>query len=130
MKPYRLRQHITVPTIEISFKTSKALDFNDTASLRGFIGRLFSENILLHNHDNESLRYTYPRVQYKIMNSHAVVVGLAEGIEALKPLAQLDRIVIGHEDIQIDNFKIIEDQSRLGILNDLISYSFLTPGLP
>ena len=129
MKPYRLRQHITVPTIEISFKTSKALDFNDTASLRGFIGRLFSENILLHNHDNESLRYTYPRVQYKIMNSHAVVVGLAEGIEALKPLAQLDRIVIGHEDIQIDNFKIIEDQSRLGILNDLISYSFLTPWL-
>jgi hypothetical protein len=129
MKSYRLRQHITVPTIEISFKTTKDLDFNDTSKLRGFIGRLFSENILLHNHDNESVRYTYPRVQYKIMDFHAVVIGLAEGIEALRPLAQLDRIIIGHEDIQIEDFQIIEDQSRLGILKEPIPYSFLSPWL-
>ncbi len=129
MKSYRLRQHITIPTIEISFKTSKVLDFNDTSKLRGFIGRLFSENILLHNHDNESLRYSYPRVQYKIMDSHAVVIALAEGIEALSQLAQLDRIIIGYEDIQIDDFQIVEDQPRFGIINNHLPYSFLTPWL-
>jgi len=129
MKSYRLRQYIVVPTIELSFKTLQTLDFSDTARLRGFIGRLYSENILLHNHDNESLKYTYPRVQYKIIDSDTIVVGLAEGIEALKPLAQLDRIVIGHDNVQIDNFQIIEDQCRLGILNDQLPYSFLTPWL-
>lgn len=129
MKSYRLRQYIKVPTIEVSFKTLQPLDFSDTACLRGFIGRLFSENILLHNHDNESLRYTYPKVQYKIIDSDAHIIGLAEGIEALKPLGQLDRIVIGHDNIEIDDFQIIEDQCRIGILNDQISYTFLTPWL-
>lgn len=129
MKSYRLRQHVTVPTIEISFKTLKALDFNDTSKLRGFIGRLFSKNILLHNHDNETLRYTYPRVQYKIIDNIAVIIGLAEGSEALKPLAQLDRIIIGHDNIQIEDFQIIEDQCRIGILNNQLPYSFLTPWL-
>lgn len=129
MKSYRLRQNITVPTIEVSFKTSKVLDFDDTTSLRGFIGRQFSKNVLLHNHDNDSLRYLYPRVQYKIIDSHAIVVGLAEGIEASKPLERLERIIIDHEDIQIEDFQIIEDQSRLGILNDQFPYSFLTPWL-
>ena len=129
MTSYRLRQNITVPTIELSFKTSKTLNFSDTVRLRGFISRIFSNNILLHNHDNESLRYSYPRVQYKVIDSHAIVLGLAEGIEALKPLAQLNRIVIGHEDIHIDDFEIIEDKSPLGILSNHQPYSFLTPWL-
>jgi hypothetical protein len=129
MNSYRLKRNITVPTIEISFKTSPQLNFSDTARLRGFIGRLFSENILLHNHENESLRYTYPRVQYKIIDPHSIIIGLVEGVKALRLLAQLDRIVIGHEDIQIEDFQIIEDQTHFGILNDQLPYSFLTPWL-
>jgi len=129
MKSYRLRQNIIVPTIELSFHILKDMDFNDTPRLRGFIGKMFSRNILLHNHDNDTLRYSYPRVQYKVINSHAIVVGLAEGIEELKPLAQLERIIIGHEDMQIENFEITEDKSPFGILNDQTSYSFLTPWL-
>jgi len=129
MNSYRLKRNITVPNIEISFKTSPQLNFSDTARLRGFIGRLFSENILLHNHENESLRYTYPRVQYKIIDPHSIIIGLAEGVKALRLLAQLDRIVIGHEDIQIEDFQINESQARWGILKDQFSYSFLTPWL-
>jgi len=129
MNSYRLKRNITVPTIEISFKTSPQLNFSDTARLRGFIGRLFWENILLHNHENESLRYTYPRVQYKIIDPHSIIIGLAEGVKALRLLAQLDRIVIGHEDIQIEDFQIIESQARWGILKDQFPYSFLTPWL-
>ncbi len=129
MNSYRLKRNIAVPTVEISFKTSPPLNFSDTVRLRGFIGRLFSGNILLHNHENECLRYTYPRVQYKIIDSHSIIIGLAEGVKALRLLAQLDRIVIGHEDMQIEDFQIIEGQACLGILNNQLAYSFLTPWL-
>ena len=46
-----------------------------------------SGNVLFHNHtDNEEkpLRYRYPLVQYKVLRKKAAIVGVAEGVLALR----------------------------------------------
>jgi len=56
--------------------------------LRGFFGNLFKDKSpLLHNHyDDGKLRYKYPLVQYKVVNSVPMLVGIAEGSELLSEL--------------------------------------------
>ncbi len=129
MKLRRLRQNIIVPTIELSLTTSKILKFCDSVYLRGFIGRNFPENIFLHNHDNDSLNYSYPRVQYKVIDSNAKIIGLLEGVDAVKQFPQFEKITIGQKEISVKKYLITEEQSSLGISDDQLPYTFLTPWL-
>ena len=126
---YRLRQSMTIPTIELVLKTSKSLDFENSIGLRGFIGRQFAENISLHNHNHKSLVYSYPRVQYKIIDSKTSIIGLAEGVKAIKNIPHLKKITLGHEDVKVEDIDLSEAQSIFGISDDHLSYSFLTPWL-
>ncbi len=56
--------------------------------LRGYIGNVFKEKSpLLHNHyDDGKLRYSYPLVQYKIVNKSPMLVGIKEGADLLLDL--------------------------------------------
>ena len=53
--------------------------------LRGYFGNLFKEKSpLLHNHfETGELRYAYPLVQYKIIDSIPLLLGINEGAELL-----------------------------------------------
>jgi len=129
MKLRRLRQNIIVPTIELSLTTSKILKFCDSVYLRGFIGRNFPENIFLHNHDNDSLNYSYPRIQYKVIDSNAKIIGLAEGVDAVKQFPQFERITLAQEEVPVKGHSVTEEQSSLGIACEPLPYTFLTPWL-
>lgn len=64
------------------------LQTRDAHKLRGYFGNLFaSESPLLHNHLSDgSLSYSYPKVQYKVINNQPLLVGLGEGAELLTAL--------------------------------------------
>ena len=47
------------------------------------INMLQQDNILFHNHEGEGLRYSYPLIQYKLINRHAAIVCIGEGSEAV-----------------------------------------------
>jgi hypothetical protein len=129
MSLHRLRQNITVPTIELTLKTSKPLIFDESVGLRGFIGRYFQENILMHNHDDNSFIYSYPRVQYKVIEPKIIIIGLAEGFDAVKELRLLENIIIGSENILVECVNFTENESIFGISAIKYPYSFLTPWL-
>jgi hypothetical protein len=64
-------------------------------ALRGYIGRAFPENTLLHQHIADGrTAYLYPRVQYRVTNGVAQIVAIAEGVtavnEVLDSLSELD----------------------------------------
>lgn len=131
MNLHRLMKNITVPTIELTLKTSKPLIFDESVGLRGFIGRYFQENILMHNHnhDENSFIYSYSRVQYKVIEPKTIIIGLAEGVDAVKELRLLENIIIGSENILVECVNLTENESVFGISAIQHLYSFLTPWL-
>jgi hypothetical protein len=120
---------MTIPTIELVLETEKPLCFENSTGMRGFIGRLCPENILMHSHGDGDLLYSYPRVQYKIIDSEVCVLGLADGVRAVKGIPQVEDITLGHEDVKILDRRLSERQSILGISETQGDYSFLTPWL-
>lgn len=45
---------------KLTLETSCSLDFNQTHFFRGYIGNMFPEYNLLHNHQENKVRYHYP----------------------------------------------------------------------
>lgn len=106
-----------------------ALATRDAHKLRGYFGDLFREHSpLLHNHfEDGSLRYSYPLVQYKVIDSMPMLTGFGEGsrllIELFLKIKELD--IEGKK--YVINSKNIEN--RIYSLNDhskLYEYEFKT----
>jgi len=66
-------------------------------SIRGFFVTRFNEYALLHQHiDVDKLLYTYPRIQYKIVDNSAIVLGIEEAAGVLKEIYdKYDEVTLG-----------------------------------
>lgn len=53
---------------------------------RGVVIDLADANPLFHNHVDAGYRYSYPKVQYKLLDGHPAVLGIGEGADAVKDL--------------------------------------------
>jgi hypothetical protein len=70
-------------TIRLTLKSARPVE-EAAAKLRGFFATYFSQYALLHQHiDVDKLLYRYPRIQYKILEGAAIVLGIEEGAEVL-----------------------------------------------
>ena len=67
------------------------------------IASLDDTDILLHNHDNDKYRYSYPLIQYKRIDKRAVVVAVGKGIETIGPLLSAPDFIcqIGREKVRM-----------------------------
>ena len=56
--------------------------------LRGCIAARFPEQVMLHQHgcNGVQVQYSYPRVQYKILNGLPMIIGLAEGASLVETI--------------------------------------------
>ncbi len=124
-----LRRNMTIPEVKLLLTTERQLNFENTVGLRGFVGRQFTDNVLLHNHNDGDLIYSYPRVQYKIIDFKASIIGMAEGVGTVKNIPRLEKITLGSEDVKVNSVTLSEHQSTFGILTSSQAYSFLTPWL-
>ena len=99
--------------------------------LRGAIASLCRENPLFHQHtDDSSLIFSYPLIQYKILEGGAFLVGLGDGAKAVAQLNLLDeRLRIGTEPYIVRHQEIGFGKSEIGIMNEMIEYYFLSPWL-
>jgi uncharacterized protein YbaR (Trm112 family) len=116
----------------IVFKTdSKVVDSPST--LRGFSANLFPDNPLLHHHlnnpDKKSLVYTYPKVQYKIIEGIPMVLGIEEAKEVVKTISNIDYLDLKGKKYLITDRKLIEQDINFGVTEDMFSYEFLAPWL-
>src|SRR5262249_44371398 len=59
----------------------------DATFLRGYLGDTHRDEVLLHHHEEDgSLRYDYPRVQFKVLDREATLIGIGEGGEVVQRL--------------------------------------------
>jgi len=122
---------IKISVTEYHLRLGREMHTGEAPQLRGFFGRAFADEVLLHHHQSDgSLLYTYPRIQFKILQKTALLLGIAEGSELLSELwLKVDHTIIGNENLPVIESKIIKRIETLGELLKPVSYSFLTPWL-
>ncbi|MDZ7377082.1 MAG: CRISPR-associated endonuclease Cas6 [candidate division KSB1 bacterium] len=103
----------------------------DVPKLRGFFASKFPEYIELHHHiEAKKYLYSYPLVQYKVIDYKPVVIGLGEGAEILKQIYyQVNEMTIGDLAIPIHEKQILVTEAEFGLTDELKFYRFLSPWL-
>lgn len=116
---------------EYYLKLSRELSLNETPRLRGFFGATFADQVLLHHHrEDGTYVYDYPRIQFKVLNSQAVLIGLEEGSELLIRLwLEVDQTKLGTEILSVQEATIQKRCAEVGECNEMITYRFLSPWL-
>lgn len=100
------------------------------SKLRGYIGSCFSEYPILHHHatDGQYL-YTYPKVQYRVIEGVPQILGIEEGARVLKEISsELKELVLGGRRYKVTQ-KILYEQEVVLKPAKLKQYKFLTPWL-
>jgi hypothetical protein len=96
--------------------------------LRGYFGRKYHDEKILHNHNGEKFVYQYPLVQYKVIKGIPIIIGLASGSDVI--------LNVGIHENGIDMDGIYHDFGRTEIKTELVEigtcgkihqYEFATP---
>jgi Cas6b C-terminal domain/Cas6b N-terminal domain len=120
-----------VDVIDCRLRLSRPVNPGEASLLRGFFGRAFEDEVLLHHHRADGgLIYEYPRVQFKVLDRAAHLIALGEGCSLVTRLwAALDHAQIGVEELTILETGLVRRREPLGETDEPIFYRFRTPWL-
>ena len=95
-----------------------------------YIANKFNEYPILHHHlEGAGYLYTYPRVQYKILEGTAIILGIEEGVEVLKEISgKINELALGKNVYKIEEKRTIEKDQNFGESEEK-QYRFVTPWL-
>lgn len=117
-------------TLVLILKTSKPIR-EESSKLRGYIGNRFEEYPILHHHIKEvGNLYTYPRVQYKILEGTPIILGIEEGVDVLKKISDdITELQLGKSNYKVQSLQMNQMNTDLGPCRENNQYKFLTPWL-
>lgn len=99
--------------------------------LRGYIGNVFIEYDLIHNHDSDTGKhlYRYPLIQFKIINNMPCIIALTD--KAVRVFSEifmrLNEIVIDGKTIPIFEKDLKVERTEFGFSDETFVYEFLSP---
>lgn len=113
----------------LALKTDREIT-EDAAKLRGFISSKFNEHSILHNHSiGNSYVYSYPLIQYKIINGQAYILGIEDGAETLKQISNdIDVLKLAKNTYEV-NKRILHEREFDIKPSSQEKYEFLSPWL-
>ena len=115
--------------VNLIMKTDSKMQSNPT-KIRGYFGNRYRQYPILHNHySNDKFLYSYPFVQYKIINGDIVIVGIDEGGDILKEISPEISSLTLEKDYKIVEKIIHEKEVDIKPTSDEKHYKFLTPWL-
>lgn len=98
---------------------------------RGYIGNLFREYDLVHNHNPETGKtfYRYPLIQFKCINDIPVILAITdEAVEIFKEIfLKINEIIIRDVTIPVHEKQLEINEYSFGISENPITYSFISP---
>jgi hypothetical protein len=109
-------------------RLARKIKAHETPQLRGFFGRKFEDKVLMHSHrpDGEPI-YQYPRVQFKVLDSTAVLMGINEGSELLQRLwLDIDQTKLGNEQLDVLEAQFETRDEEIGVTVEPFEYRFVT----
>lgn len=115
--------------IVVALRTNEPVKEN-VSKLRGYIGNKFHEYVLLHHHTEKGTLYTYPRVQYKIIEGTPIIVGIEEGAKILKEIIdEINELKLGRKKYIVESIQMSQFNADFGKTRKKVKYKFLTPWL-
>ena len=116
--------------LTLTLKTDKPVE-DSAAKLRGFIGHKFRDYPILHHHIKEvGFLYTYPKVQYKILEGTPIILGIEEGAEVLKTISSdIEQLRLGNNTYYVNQIQINQSNVKIEPTAGNHQYRFLTPWL-
>jgi hypothetical protein len=120
-----------ITTLRLIFAVDDFLEKRDAEKVRGYLGNVFWENPVAHHHNPDgSFIYTYPKVQYKIIEGSCLVVAFGEGIEvAKKVFDEIHSIDISSNWMEIHSKALELNREEFGETDEPREYIFVTPWL-
>ena len=113
--------------VKLSLKTDKHISASPS-KVRGFIGGEYSDFSVLHNHiKDDKFMFSYPLVQYKVIDDTIVIVGIDEGGETLKKIASELSILNLDKAYNINEKIIHEKEFDIKPSSEEKHYKFITP---
>ena len=114
-------------TLVLILKTSEKVK-EDASKLRGYIASKFKEYPILHHHIEEAgYLYTYPRVQYKLIEGTAIVFGIEEGTEVLKKISDdITELELGKSEYKVESIQMTQMNAEFGPCRENHHYKFVT----
>jgi hypothetical protein len=101
--------------------------------LRGYIGNLFKEHELIHNHNTETGKviYRYPLIQFKLINNTPVIIAITEtAIDVFTEIfLKLEKINIEGTILPVYEKDLKLESSEFGFMKNIIKYEFKSPWL-
>lgn len=115
--------------VNLILKTDSKLEAGPT-KVRGYVGNVFKDYPILHNHyANDKFLYSYPYVQYKIINGNIVIIGIDEGGEIIKKIAPELSVLSLDKEYKITEKLIHEREFDIKPSSEEKHYKFITPWL-
>lgn len=115
--------------VNLILKTDSKLTAAPT-KVRGYIGNTYPDYPILHNHySNDKFLYSYPFVQYKVINGDILIVGIDEGAELIKKIAPELSCLKLDKEYEITEKIIHEREFDIKPSSEEKHYKFLTPWL-
>lgn len=116
---------------ECCLRLERPVQGHDTPYLRELFGREFEEHVLQHNRGpaGEPV-YEYPRVQFKVHESTALLLGLMEGSQLLKQLwEEFDEGQLDNARMSVKGTSFETREEQLDSTPEPLKYRFLSPWL-
>ena len=115
-----------IPVVVAVLRTDKPVK-EDASKLRGYIGNKFPDEVLLHHHIGKETLYTYPRVQYKIIEGTPIIVGIMEGANVVKKIMDdIEELILEKKKYEVKSIQINQLKEEFGKTRKKIKYKFLT----
>ncbi len=126
-----LTPSLEVRIFECRLRLSKPTQQHEAPALRDCFGRQFEDHVLMQSRGPQSDPiFQYPRVQFKVLNAEAVLVGINEGSDLLQQLwLEIDDSKLGSEKLPVLASQFETRTERLEATTDPIQYRFATPWL-
>jgi Cas6b C-terminal domain/Cas6b N-terminal domain len=112
-------------------KFERPLSPGEATHLRGYFGAAFPGEEKLHHHRPDgSLVYDYPRVQFKVIDRTAHLIGLSDGGPLIERLwREVESARLGHDELPILEATLVRRREPLGECADPVEYRFVNPWL-
>ncbi len=105
------------------------LEKREIPKLRGYFIHKFEDIPELHNHlPGGKFCYKFPKIQYRIIDKHPMIIAFNEGIEIVKKFFfDVNQISINHKGFAISEKQITVIEADIEQTEEVCNYKFISP---
>jgi len=120
---------MNIHTIHLILETREPVN-EEAGMLRGYFTHMFPQYTLLHQHVGDSVIYSYPKVQYKIIGGTCSVLGLNDGATLLRAISpEISSLTLLNKTYPITRKIMSEQEVEIKPSRHMREYRFMTPWL-